>query len=153
MIVGILLVALLLGCAQTMMASPCAAYPVGTWKLNQASALEFEQTWLEILNQRNTATLDCMLSPEFADISRKGTLRPKAQVLRELTLHTEQDQFQQNLTELTANLFGDTAVHGVNVISDKQGHVVLRMRFTDVLHFTDRRWLAVAAQETDEAEQ
>ena len=38
---------------------------------------------------------------------------------------------------------------GVNVISDLNGHEVLRIRFTDVLHFSRGHWLAVAAQETD----
>lgn len=148
-----LLIALLLGCTQPLLASSCAAYPKGAWKLNQSSALQFEQTWLDTLNHKDTAALDCMLAPNFADTSRKGTLRPKAQVLRELTQPREQDRYQQKLTELSADLFGDTAVvHGVNVISDKQGREVLRMRFTDVLYYTEGRWLAVAAQETDEAQ-
>lgn len=135
-------------------ASDCAAYPTGDWKLSEASALQFEQKWLDVLTSKNTAALDCMLAPEFKDSSRKGALRPKEQVLRELNTRREQDQYQQNLTATEANLFGDTAVvHGVNVISDQQGHEVLRIRFTDVLHFTDGHWLAVAAQETDEQPQ
>ena len=92
-----------------------------------------------------------MLDAEFKDTSRKGVLRPRDVVLRELTQHKEQDQYQQKLTELEPYLFDSTAViHGVNVISDQQGHEVLRIRFTDVLRFTDGHWLAVAAQETDE---
>ena len=72
--------------------------------------------------------------------------------MQELTQRKEQDQYEQKLTELQTNLFGDTAVvHGINVISDKQGHQILRIRFTDVLHYSDGHWLAVAAQETDEA--
>ncbi len=41
-------------------------------------------------------------------------------------------------------------VRGVNVISDRKGTEVLRIRFTDVLRFTGGHWLAVAAQETDQ---
>ena len=138
--------------SEPLLASSCAAYPAGTWKRDEASALQFEQKWLDVLNAKNTAALDCMLAPQFADTSRKGELRPKDQVLSELTGRREQDQFQQKLTDLTADLFGDTAVvHGVNVISDQKGNEVLRIRFTDVLYFTNGHWLAAAAQETDEA--
>ncbi|MGA7459643.1 MAG: DUF4440 domain-containing protein [Candidatus Korobacteraceae bacterium] len=129
----------------------CSAYPAGDWKLDRPSALQFEQVWLQTLNQKNTAALNCMLDAEFRDTSRKGILRPKDVVLRELTQRKEQDQYQQKLTELEPYLFDDTAIiHGVNIISDQKGHEVLRIRFTDVLRFTDGHWLAVAAQETDE---
>ncbi len=152
MLVRTILITLLLGCGEPAIASSCPAYPAGTWKLDKASALEFEQTWLDILNRKDAAALACILAPDFADTSRKGYLRPRVQVLQELTQHKEQDQYQQKLTGLEASLFGDTAVvHGVNVISDQQGHEVLRIRFTDVLHYIGGHWLAVAAQETDES--
>ena len=112
--------------------------------------MAFDQTWLEVLSKKDPAALNCMLAPDFVDISRKGELRPKEQVLRELPLR--QDQYQQKLTDVDAKLYGDTAVvRGVNVITDKKGSEVLRIRFTDVLRFADGRWLAVAAQETDQA--
>jgi uncharacterized protein DUF4440 len=140
--------------AKPLSAAECPAYPKGEWQLTQASALQFEQKWLEVLNEKNTAALNCMLASDFKDASRKGALRPKDQVLRELTQHREQDQYHQELANLQANLFGNTAVvHGVNVISDAQGHEVLRIRFTDVLYFENARWFAVAAQETDELPQ
>jgi hypothetical protein len=148
------LVLLLLTVTRPLLASPCTVYPVGDWRFDKASALEFEHVWLQVLKQKNTAALDCMLAAEFKDTSRKGVLRAKAQVLRELPLHREQDQYQQTLTDLEAYLFGDTAVvHGVNVVADQQGHEVLRIRFTDVLYFTKDRWFAVTAQETDEQPQ
>jgi hypothetical protein len=82
----------------------------------------------------------------------KGVVRPKAQVLRELPLRS--NQYQQSLTGLEADLFDNTAVvRGVNIVSDQQGHEVLRIRFTDVLRFADGRWLAVASQETSEQQQ
>jgi ketosteroid isomerase-like protein len=153
MVVRKILIGLLLGCVQPAIASSCPAYPAGTWKLEKASALEFEQKWLEILNRKDAAALDCILAPDFSDTSRKGRLRPRAQVLQELTPHKEQDRYEQKLTDLQMSIFGDTAVvRGVNVISDQQGREVLRIRFTDVLHYTGGHWLAVAAQETDEAQ-
>ena len=135
-------------------ASECTAYPKGDWNFTEASALQFEQKWLDILTSKDTAALDCMLAPEFKDTSRKGALRSKEQVLRELSSRREQDQYQQKLARTQASLFGDTAViHGVNVISDSQGHQLLRIRFTDVLRFEKEHWVAIAAQETDEQQQ
>jgi hypothetical protein len=131
------------------MASPCSAYPAGTWKLDKSSALQFEHEWLQVLQQKNTAALDCMLAPDFKDTSMKGALRPKAQVLRELPLR--HDEYQQMLTEMEADLFGNTAVmRGVDVVSDQQGHEIFRIRFTDVLCFNNNCWMAVAAQETQQ---
>jgi hypothetical protein len=125
----------------------------GEWKLDQASAVQFEQAWLRVLTQKNVAALDCMLAAEFKNTSMKGALRPKAQVLRELPGKRPGDDYQQKLTDLDVDLFGSTAVvHGVNLISDQQGHEVLRIRFTDALRFADGRWLAVSAQETAEQE-
>lgn len=149
MILRALLFLSLLTSATSLLANSCPAYPAGNWKLDKASALDFEQKWLDILSNKGTAALNCILAPDFADTSRKGELRPKEQVLRELPMR--QDQYQQKLTDLDAKLYGDIAiVRGVNVISDRKGTEVLRIRFTDVLHFTGGHWLAVAAQETDQ---
>lgn len=140
--------------ATPLFASPCASYPTGTWKLDQSSALEFEHVWLRMLEQKNVAALTCMLADEFKDTSMKGALRPKDQVLRELPGKRPGDDYKQDLEDLEVNIVGDTAVvHGVNQISDQQGHEVLRIRFTDVLRFADGRWQAIAAQETAEQQQ
>ena len=151
MLVRILLLISLVCSTKLLIASTCTAYPAGTWKTDKASALQFEHTWLDVLKQKNTAALDCMLAAEFKDTSIKGVLRPKTQVLRELPLRS--DQYQESLTDLQADLFGDTAViHGVGLIADQQGRELMRIRFTDVLCFTHDHWLAVAAQETTEAQ-
>ncbi len=127
--------------------SPCSAYPTGTWKLDKPSALDFERAWLLVLKQKNVAALDCMLAADFKDVSMKGVLRPKSQVLRELPLRN--DQYQQNLTEMEAEVFGDVAVaRGLSIVTDLQGHEVMRIRFTDILRFTNGHWLAIASQET-----
>jgi hypothetical protein len=132
-------------CLNAFAASPCpnVATP------DKASALQFEHDWLKALQDKNSASLDCMLAPAFKDTSWKGELRPKAEVLRELPQRST--QYQQTLADVDADLFANTAViRGVNVISDLQGHEVMRIRFTDVLRFADGRWTAVAAQETAE---
>ena len=129
--------------------SSCSAYPAGTWKRDKASVLQFEHTWLQMLTDKNMAALDCMLAGNFKDTSMKGMVRPKSQVLREVPLRS--NQYQQNLTDLEAELFDDTAVvRGLDVVTDQPGHEIMRVRFTDVLRFADGRWYAVASQETAE---
>jgi hypothetical protein len=114
--------------------------------------LQFEHEWLQVLKQKNTAALDCMLASDFKDVSTKGIVRPKSQVLREMPLRN--DQYQQTLTEMEADLFGNTAVvRGLSIVTDQLGHEVLRIRFTDVLCFTNGRWLAIASQETAASQQ
>jgi len=143
-----LLLLSLLASTTSLPADTCTAYPEGSWKLDKDSALTFELKWLDALNNKDSAALNCILAPEFIDTSRTGALRPKEQILGELA--SRQDQYHQTLTGLNAKLFGETAiVRGMNVITDSKGTEVLRIRFTDVLHFKDGRWLAVAAQETD----
>jgi len=124
-------------------AVPCPA----TYHFSQDSALQFEHDWLNALQQNDAAALDCILADEFEDTSWKGELRPKSQVLRELSGRPA--QYKQTLCDLEVDLVADVAVvHGVNVITDQQAHEVIRIRFTDVLRFSDHRWRAVAAQET-----
>jgi ketosteroid isomerase-like protein len=149
-IVRTLLFLALLSSTTSLLADACPNYPAGNWKLDKASAMSFDQKWLDILDRKDTAALNCILADDFADTSRKGELRLREQVLRELP--QRQGQYQQKLGDLDAQLYGDTAVvRGVNIISDRKGTEVLRIRFTDVLRFSDGRWLAVAAQETDVA--
>jgi hypothetical protein len=149
--VRISILVVLLSLAEPLFAGPCTAYPPGPWPRDKASAERFEQEWLTALKQKNIAALDCMLAYEFKDTAMKGALRPKSQVLRELPLRS--DQYQQNLADVNAELFGDTAVvRGVDVVTDQQGHEVFRIRFTDVLCYKHKHWLAVAAQETVEAQ-
>lgn len=113
------------------------------------SALQFEHRWLDVLQRHDAATLECILAPEFTDISWKGAIRPREQVLREVSSHSS--EYQQHLDDLSAQLHDNVAVvRGVNIITDRQNRPLARIRFTDVLRFSDGRWQAIAAQETAE---
>jgi hypothetical protein len=115
----------------------------------KASALQFEQRWLDILQRHDAAALNCILATEFTDTSWKGSLRPREQVLGELTKRSS--DYQQRLDEMSVQLLGNIAVvRGVNVITDQQNKPVARIRFTDVLQFSDKHWEAISAQETAE---
>lgn len=142
---AVLLLCLGLVAAATSAAVPCTS----SYEFTKDSALQFEHDWLKALEQSDGAALDCMLADEFKDTSWKGELRAKSQVLRELP--GRRAQYKQTLADLDADLFGDTAVvRGVNVITDQQAHEVMRIRFSDVLRFSNHRWQAIAAQETTE---
>jgi hypothetical protein len=111
--------------------------------------MQFEQRWLDILQRQDAAALECILAPEFTDISFKGAVRPREQVLRELPRRSS--QYQQQLDDMSVQLLNHVAVvRGVNIITDQQNKPVARIRFTDVLQFSDNRWQAVSAQETAE---
>lgn len=113
------------------------------------SALQFEQRWLDILQRRDAAALECILAPAFTDTSWKGALRPREQVLRELP--QQSSEYQQHLDDMSVQLLGNVAVvRGVNIITDSQNKPVARVRFTDVLQFSDHHWQAISAQETAE---
>ena len=113
------------------------------------SALQFEQRWLDILQRHDAAGLGCILAPEFTDISWKGAVRPREQVLRELPKRSS--QYQQHLDDMSVDLLGNIAIiRGVNTITDQQNKPVARIRVTDILQFSEHRWQAVAAQETAE---
>lgn len=115
--------------------------------LTKQSAIDFEQHWLEILEHHDVAALECILAPTFTDVSWKGALRPREQVLSELSQPSS--RYKQALADVSAELLGQVAVvRGVNVVTDQQGKSVVRIRFTDVLLFSGKRWRAVAAQET-----
>jgi len=113
------------------------------------SAMQFEQRWLDILQRRDAADLECILAPQFADISYKGAVRSREQVLRELPQRSS--QYQQHLDDMSVQLLDNVAVvRGVNIITEQHDKPVAHIRFTDVLQFSDKRWQALAAQETAE---
>ncbi len=130
-------------------AASCKASSPSPESLTRQSAIDFEQHWLDILERHDVTALECILAPTFADISWKGALRPREQVLSELPQRSS--QYKQALAGVSAELLGQVAVvRGVNVITDPQGKSIARIRFTDVLLFSGKRWQAVAAQETAE---
>ena len=142
--IGLFLVA-----AATLSVTTVASCTHPTESATKESAVQFEQRWLDILQRHDAAALECMLAPEFTDTSWKGAVRPREQVLRELS--NRSSEYQQHLDDLSVQLIGNVAVvRGVNVITDQQNKPVARIRFTDVLQFSENRWQAVAAQETAE---
>jgi hypothetical protein len=110
-----------------------------------AGALEAEQRWVAALETRDSAALDCILAPSFADTSWRGALVTRSEVMKALSVRP---QSTLTLTDLRPALIGDVAiVRGVNTQS-AGGKVIGSVRFVDVFVYRSGRWQAVSAQET-----
>ena len=112
----------------------------------ERTVLRFERDWLRALVERDRATLDRILADDFIDSNWKGELRNKWQVLAGLSKPVP---YLQRLQDVKIKLYQDVAVApGVNMISDQNGRIMMRIRFTDVLLYRQGHWQAVAAHET-----
>jgi hypothetical protein len=113
---------------------------------NERTVLGIEREWLRALVQRDRATLDRILADDFVDSNWKGELRTKSQMLEGLGTSSP---YLQHLRDVKVDLYRSMAVaRGLNEIRDKDGRIVMRIRFTDVLIYRHGNWRAVAAQET-----
>src|SRR5262249_816361 len=113
---------------------------------DEQAVLRIEQEWLRALVERDRPTVDTILADDFVDSNWKGELRTKRQVLEGLGTP---NPYSQHLQDMKVQLYGSIAVaRGLNEISDKNGGIVMRIRFTDVLLYRHGNWQAVAAQET-----
>ena len=113
---------------------------------NERTVLRFERDWLRALVERDRATLDRILADDFIDSNWKGQLRNKWQVLAGLS---NPIPYLQRLQDVNIKLYQDVAVaRCLNMISDQNGRIMMRIRFTDVLLYRDGHWQAIAAQET-----
>ena len=113
---------------------------------NERAVLRIEHDWLRALVVRDRVALDRILADDFMDSNWKGELRNKWQVLAGFSKPLP---YSQRLQDVKINLYQDVAVaRGLNVISDQNRRIMMRIRFTDVLLYRNGYWQAVAAQET-----
>ena len=113
---------------------------------NERAVLRIEHDWLRALVVRDRVALDRILADDFMDSNWKGELRNKWQVLAGFSKPLP---YSQRLQDVKINLYQDVAVaRGLNMISDQNGRIMMRIRFTDVLLYRHGHWQAVAAQET-----
>jgi ketosteroid isomerase-like protein len=125
------------GCPQGQMKEPTA--------LEQA-----EQTWAQALEQRDAATLGCLLADEFEDADPSGKLTDRAATLAGVATRRAG---HNELSELKAHVHGDVGyIRGKATAIDGQGKVVARVRFTDIYVYREGRWQCVAAHESLMAE-
>ena len=97
----------------------------------ERTVLRIEHEWLRALAERDLTTLERIVADDFMDSSWKGELRTKSQLLEGLSKPLPYSQYLQNIK---IKLYASVALaRGLNEISDKNGRIVMRIRFTDVL--------------------
>jgi hypothetical protein len=123
-------------------AAPC---PPGAARDNNA-LIQIEQTWARGLEQRDTASLSCILADEFEDTGPDGSLTDRAATLAKAAEHPA---VHHDLTDLHAHMHGDFGyIRGLATAIDAQGKIVARVRFTDVYVYREGRWQCVAGHES-----
>ena len=97
----------------------------------ERTVLRIEHEWLRVLVERDLTTLERILADDLMDSSWKGELRTKSQLLEGLSKPLPYSQYLQNIK---IKFYASVALaRGLNEISDKNGRIVMRIRFTDVL--------------------
>ena len=123
-------------------AAPC---PAGAARDDNA-LIHIEQTWARALEQRDTASLNCILADEFEDAGPDGTLTNRATTLAKAAKHPA---VHHELTDLHAHTHGDSGyIRGLATAINAQGKIVARVRFTDVYVYREGRWQCVAGHES-----
>lgn len=111
----------------------------------RSQVLATESRWLQAIDMRDAGTLAGILAPGFVHITYRGQLRGRG---AELELVTRPKPYVQRTGAQTVDVLDTVAiVHGINSIS-QGGHIVLRLRYTDVYVRLGGTWKAASAQET-----
>ena len=123
-------------------AAPC---PTDTARGNNV-LIQIEQTWARALEQRDAATLNCILADEFEDAGPDGALTDRATTLAKAGEHPS---VHHALSDLHAHVQGDFGyIRGLATAINAQGQIVARVRFTDVYVYRGGRWQCVAGHES-----
>ncbi len=132
-------------CALVLFALP--TYAACPRQPKDASVLvQLEQTWAQALEAHDADAVGCLLAEEFQDADPDGKLHDRAETLSQVP---HRRPGKNILSELDPHGFGDAAyIRGLATLVDAQGNTIARVRFTDIYVYRDRRWLAVAGQET-----
>lgn len=105
-----------------------------------------EQSWAAALELRDAKSVGCILADEFQDVDPNGALHDRAETLAQIPSRRPGKNI---LSELAPHVFGDFGyIRGLATLVDAQGNTIARVRFTDIYVYRDRRWLAVAGQES-----
>lgn len=112
----------------------------------EGALIQAEQTWARSLEQRDAATLGCLLADEFEDADPSGKLTDRMTTLAGVATRRAG---HNELSELKAHMHGDVGyIRGKATATDVQGKVVARVRFTDIYFYREGRWQCVAAHES-----
>jgi hypothetical protein len=126
---------------------PTVAASCPSHQVKDGNALiQIEQTWAKALEERDADAVGCILADTFQDADPSGKLHDRAETLAQIP---HRRPGKNILSELTPHVLGDSGyIRGLATLVDAQGKTVARVQFTDIYVYRDRRWLAVAGQET-----
>jgi hypothetical protein len=137
-------ISLVLGLSAIVAFPAAAKASCATQPLTADGAMAAEQAWVAAIEHRDTPALLCLLDPSFIDSNWKGRLVGRSEILSNVT---SRPRPTLHLSQLDVTIHGQVAVvRGLN--SQAGGAGSGSVRFTDVFVYRDRRWRAVAAQET-----
>jgi|SRR5579862_7990886 len=113
---------------------------------NEAALVGLEKSWAQALEERDRAAVECILAENFEDADINGKLHSRSEVLE----HVPSRRGGHNqLSELQPHVLGSFGyVRGLNTVTNAQGKIVAKVRFTDIFIYKDSRWQALAGQET-----
>jgi hypothetical protein len=110
------------------------------------AVLAQEHRWVMAAVHHDRAALASVLAGNFVHIDYRGTISYREDALRAVSRPWP---YRESLSEQTVDFpaAGVAVVHGLNAVS-QNGHLLVRLRYTDVYAFTAGAWRAVSAQET-----
>jgi hypothetical protein len=140
-----MLIVVLASLAGFVVLASAASCPAGQAR-DQKVLLEQEEKWAKALDHNDVHAVGCLLGEEFQDADVNGQVHNRAEALA----RAAQPRHGTNrLEEMHAHTYGDAGyVRGLNRVVNANGEVVATVRFTDVFVYRERRWQAVAGQET-----
>ena len=123
-------------------AAPCS----GAQSRDEKVLLQQEEKWAKALDHNDVQAVGCLLADEFQDADVNGALHNRAEALA----RAAQPRHGTNrLEDMHAHIYGHAGfVRGLNRVVDSSGKVVASVLFTDFFVYRNRRWQAVAGQET-----
>jgi ketosteroid isomerase-like protein len=119
--------------------------PVGQAK-DEATLVQLEHRWVQVVEQHDLAALGCMLADEFEEADFDGSLIDRAAMLGSAA---KPSHVHCEFSEMHARLYGDFAyVRGIGVCSSNAGYPPLKNRFTDIFVYRQGRWQCVAGHDS-----
>ena len=123
-------------------AAPCAT----DQPKDENALIQIERTWARALEEHNAEVFQCILADEFEDAGTDGKLTDRAATLAKVANH---NSVHHELSDLHARVYGDFGyIRGMATALDPQTKFVLKVRFTDIYVYRDKRWQCVAGHES-----
>jgi ketosteroid isomerase-like protein len=113
---------------------------------DKVQIVRLEQRWLNLATSDDRHALASIFADDFIDVSVKGEIRDKADVIAHSATPAH---VTQSIKDLTVRVWGDTAVAtGIDQIHSNDKGWTVEVPFTDTFARIEERWRAVSSQET-----